>query len=250
MEDKLKFHLVPVSGTLKGKGGYRAEVKKDFRDRVVDFSGVLAETIRENRWNVDPELLRLYVRGILYSMLKNTAADGRTRKIDDFLSVSLNINGRFAEKSEGFDPSRHKLKLVLRPLLAFRSLAPKRNVIPVNVDHALPFRLTSITAADGNHKNRQVVFGQDIIVKGSNLTIDTAKGDFIVVHIFFRGREIASRPVETKIISKTDREIRIAWPGDVTADEVRGQRLNVDVLKVKDAHSYTLRNITAWIHFD
>lgn len=251
MKEKLEFHLVPVSGTLKSKGGFRAELKKGFHDQAIDFNGVVDEAVEANQWNIDPELLKLYIRGVLLSMLKNTAEDGRTRKIDEFFSVSLNIHGRFAKKTDGFDPALHKLRLMLRPLLAFRYLSPRKGVFPVNVNRIPQFRITSFTAADGLHKSHTVVFGQDIVVKGSNLTIDKARGGFVSLHVIYRGREIASRGLDAKIISHTDTKIRFAWPEDLDADDARGQRLSVAVWKATSGEDMDkVRNATAWIRFE
>ena len=250
MKDKLEFHLVPVSGTLKSKGGFRAEFKRGFYDQAIDFNGVIAETVKANQWNIDPELLKLYIRGVLFSMLKNTAEDGRTRKIDDFFSVSLNIHGRFAKRTDDFDPALHKLRLMMRPLSAFRVLGPKRDVLPVNVSRIPQFRITSFTAADGLHKSHTVVFGQDIVVKGPNLTIDRANGGFVSLNAIYSGRELASRGVDVKVISHSDTEIRFAWPKDFDAEDARGQRLSVAVWKAtRGADIDKVRNATAWIHF-
>ena len=251
MEEKLEFHLVPVSGTLKSKGGFRAELKKGFRDQAIDFDGVIAETVADNRWTIDPELLKLYMRGVLSSMLKKTSEDGRTRKIDDFFSVSLNIHGRFSERTDDFDPALHKLRLVLRPLLAFRVLGPKKSVLPVNVNRIPQFRITSFTAADGLHKSHTVVFGQDLVVKGSNLTIDKANGGFLSLNAIYSGREFASRGLSTKVISHSDTEIRFAWPEDLGAEEARGQRLVVTVWKAtRGADMDKMRDAKAWIRFE
>ena len=252
MKKKLEFHLVPVSGTLKSKGGFRAEFKKGFRDQAVDINGVVAETIEDNRWNIDPELLKLYIRGVLFAMLKNTAEDGRTRKIDEFFSVSLNIHGRFAKRTDDFDPALHKLRLMLRPLLAFRVLGPKKDVLPVNVNRVPQFRITSFTAADGLHKSHTVVFGQDLVVKGSNLTVDKGKGGFVALNVIYNsGHEFASRGLDTKVISHSDTEIRIAWPEDFDAEDARGQRLSVAVWKALSGEDMDrVREATSWIHFE
>jgi len=252
MKDKLEFHLVPVSGTLKSKGGFRAEFKKDpRRDQPIDLDGVIAEAMTANRWNIDPELLKLYIRGVLFSMLKNTAEDGRTRKIDEFFSVSLNIHGRFANRTDDFDPALHKLRLMMRPLYAFRALGPKRGVLPVNVSRIPQFRITSFTAADGLHKSHTVVFGQDLLVKGSNLTIDKTKGGFVALNALYSGREIASRGLEVKVISHTDTEIRLAWPEDFDAEDARGQRLCVTVWKAMSGEDMDkMRDATSWIRFE
>ena len=250
MKDKLEFHLVPVSGTLKSKGGFRAEFKKSSRDQPIDFDGVIAEAMTANRWNIDPELLKLYIRGVLFSMLKKTAEDGRIRKIDEFFSVSLNIHGRFANRTDDFDPALHKLRLMMRPLYAFRVLGPKKNVVPVNVNRIPQFRITSFTAADGMHKSHTVVFGQDLVVKGSNLTIDKSKGGFVALNVIYSGGEIASRGLDAKVISHSDTEIRLAWPEDLDAEEARGQRLVVTVWKATSGEEMDkMRDAKAWIRF-
>ena len=165
MKNKLEFRLVPVSGTLKDRGGYRAEFKKDFRNRVIDFDGVVREAINEHRWNVDHELVKLYFREILISMLKNTAKDGRVRRIDDFFSVSLNLHGRFDDKRDNFDPARHELRLVMRPLTAFRVLSPRpgRDVEPVNMDRTPQEK--PMTRLDATALNRlcQWLAGEDAL---------------------------------------------------------------------------------------
>ena len=251
MKNKLEFHLVPVSGTLKSKGGFRAEFKKNFRNKAIDFDGVIAETMVDNRWNIDPELLKLYMRGVLLSMLKKTAEDGRVRKIDDFFSVSLNIHGRFEKSTDDFDPAVHKLRLMMRPLAAFRVLGPKKDVLPANVNRIPQFRITSVTAADGMHKSHTVVFGQDLVVKGSNLTIDKTKGGFVSLHAIYSECEVASRGVDAKIISHSDTEIRLAWPKDYDAEDARGQRLSVVVRKATSGEDMDkMRDAMAWIHFD
>jgi len=251
MKKKLEFHLVPVSGTLKSKGGFRAEFKKSFRDQPIDIDGVISETLETHQWSIDPELLKLYLRGVLFSMLKNTAEDGRTRKIDDFFSVSLNIHGRFAKRTDDFDPAVHKLKLMMRPLVAFRMLGSKADVVPVNVQRIPMFRITSFTAADGKHKSHTVVFGQDLVVKGTNLTIDKSAGGFVALNAIYSGGEVASRGLTANVISHSDTEIRIAWPDDFDAEDARGQRLSVSVWKaITGEESDKNRNAMAWIHFE
>jgi len=235
VKNKLEFRLVPVSGTLKDRGGYRAEFKKDSRNRVIDFDGVVREAINEHRWNVDHELVKLYFREILISMLKNTAKDGRVRRIDDFFSVSLNLHGRFDDKRDNFDPARHELRLVMRPLTAFRVLSPRpgRDVEPVNVDRTPQFRITSITAADGKHKNHQVVFGQDIVIRGTNMAIKPHTRDFISLNVVFYKGEIGSKGINEKVVSYGDREIRLAWPEDAGEESIR-QRLVFSIWKAND----------------
>jgi len=88
MDNKLKFELVPVSGTLKESGGYRAKFGKKRID-VLGFDDVIREAKESGAFfGVGEEMAKIIVRGVLQTMIKKTAEDGITRRIDDYLSVS------------------------------------------------------------------------------------------------------------------------------------------------------------------
>ena len=100
---KLNFHLVPMSGVAK-----RAESEKKFRAEFVRGHGegdnrgvlgvddVLSEAIEAHRLTgISPAMLKLYVEAVLQTMIDKTVEDGRTRRFDDYLSVSLKIHGGF-----------------------------------------------------------------------------------------------------------------------------------------------------------
>ena len=140
----------------------------------------------------------------------------------------------------------------MRPLTAFRVLSPRpgRDVEPVNVDRTPQFRITSITAADGKHKNHQVVFGQDIVIRGTNMAIKPHTKDFIALNVIFYKGEIGSKGVGTKVISHGDREIRLAWPEEAGEESIR-QRLVFAIWKANDdpkkKAEYIMREIYASI---
>ena len=169
---KLNFHLVPMTGVAK-----RAESEKKFRAEFVRGSGegdnrgvlgvneILSEAIEAHRLTgISPEMLRLYVEAVLQTMIDKTVEDGRTRRFDDYLSVSLKIHGGFKEKSDDYDFDRHSLALTVQALNAFRPNLS--SFYPVNVNRRKQFRLSYVTAADGKHGNHEIVYGQDFIIDG------------------------------------------------------------------------------------
>ena len=150
---KLNFHLVPVSGVAKRNGGdkkFRAEFVRghDEGDNrgVLGVDRVLAEAIEAHHLNgISPDTLKLYVESVLQTMIDKTVEDGRTRRFDDYLSVSLKIHSGFEERSDDYDFDRHSLALTVQALNAFR---PNLNSIyPVNVNRKKLFRLSYVTAA-------------------------------------------------------------------------------------------------------
>ena len=230
---KLDFRLVPATGIAAGKG-YRAEFVRR-TDSVIDIDGVIAEAQQNGAFfGMAPNLVRSNLETFFNTLIGNVLADGQTRKLDDYLEVSLNLRGLFEQKTDDYDPSKHELKLTVKHLSAFRQ-QPK-NIQPVNVNRIKQFRLSYITAADGLHTNHQVVFGQDFIVRGSNLTLPACElsGVYCQVKMPNGSYFCSSAP----IISKSDSEIRCSWPPDYESDTIR-RPLYVDVSKVTDYNAAT-----------
>ena len=138
------------------------------------IDGVIAEAQQSGAFfGMSPILVRSNLETLFNTLIGNVLSDGQTRKLDDYLEVSLNLRGLFEQKTDDYDPSKHELKLTVKHLSAFRQ-QPK-NIQPVNVNRIRQFRLSYITAADGLHANHQVVFGKPFIIRGSNLTLPANK---------------------------------------------------------------------------
>ena len=130
-------------------------------------------------------------------------------------------------------------------LSAFRQ-QPK-NIQPVNVNRIKQFRLSYITAADGLHTNHQVVFGQDVIARGSNLALPACElsGVYCQVKMPNGSYSCSSAP----IISRSDSEICCSWPSDFNIRTLH-RPIIVDVVKVTDVEPTvpdSNRTITATI---
>lgn len=219
MDTKLNFTLTPVSGTLKKGGGYRAKFGKR-NSRVLGLDTIIREAKEDGAFfGVSSELMKLYVRGILQSMIDRTAADGITRRIDDYLSVSLKIHGKFDSEDEDFDSDKHELALSLRPLAAFR---PKFKLRPVNVNRKRQFRIYSITVADGSRKVGQVVWQKDFRIKGDDLIPDSGE---VCVMAQMKGPDGVLYNVDPEIVSATEKEIVCHWPKEFGAGYEHGRLL-------------------------
>ena len=220
---KLNFHLVPVSGVAKRNGGdkkFRAEFVRgnDEGDNrgVLGVDRVLAEAIEAHHLNgISPDMLKLYVESVLQTMIDKTVEDGRTRRFDDYLSVSLKIHGGFEEKSDDYDFDRHSLALTVQALNAFRPNLS--SIYPVNVNRKKLFRLSYVTAADRAHRNHEIVYGQDFIIRGTGL--DMPKQWYIVCHVRRERNVVESLDVEVK--ERTENEILCKWPETIGRDLMR-----------------------------
>jgi len=168
------------------------------------------------------------------TMIENVLTDGKTRKLDGYLELALKLHGNFEEKTEDFDETKHSLDLGLKTLSAFRK-KPK-TIQPVNVNRIKQFRLHYIAAADGLHKNHEVVFGQEFILRGSNLLLpnDGLNEVFCQVRMNDGTYFCAAAP----ILSKTESEIRCAWPTEYGPETLRC-RLWASVSKITTIETYT-----------
>lgn len=231
---KLNFHLVPVTGAAKTNGGsgkFRAEFVRGYGEGnnrgVVDFDGVLDETIAHKLHGVSKDLLGLYVKSVLQTMIDKTVEDGRTRRIDEYLSVGLGISGSFENKTDDYDFDRNKLNLSVRTLAAFRPSLD--SIYPENVNRKKKFCLNYITAKDGEHENHQIVFGEDFILRGSGF--DMPKNWF-VVGMVSTGQD-SYLTVDVPVKERSENEIVCGWPAELDSKYI-GKSIEVSVGKIAE----------------
>ena len=150
MKSKIEFVLKPVTGAAAAGGGYRALLNTAKGD-AIDFDDVITEALdRGYIAGVKDVLAKSVVKGVLDSMIAGVLRDGMTRRIGDYLSVSMKVHGRFENEQEEFNPARHKLALSLKQLNAFRPSF--KGVEATNIHHKRQFRIYSIRSIgeDGN----------------------------------------------------------------------------------------------------
>ena len=210
MESKIEFVLKPVTGAASAGGGYRA-ILNTAKGDAMDFDDVITEALdRGYIAGVKDILAKSVVKGVLDSMIAGVLRDGITRRIGDYLSVSMKVHGRFENEHDEFDPERHKLALSLKQLNAFRPSF--KGVEATNINHKRQFRIYSVHSVGAeDKKNGQLIIGREFIIKGADFQSDS-KLFGVALHA-----NTGIHSVETfnpPILSMTDSMIRCAWPED------------------------------------
>jgi len=230
---KLNFRLVPTKGIASGQG-YRAEFVRD-GDGVIDIDGVIAEAQRNGAFlNMQPGIVRSNLETFFGTMIDGVLKDGKTRKLDGYLELSLKLHGRFGANTDDYDPAKHSLDLSVKSLSGFA--AHPTAIQPVNVNRIKQFRLSYITAASGMHRNHEVVCGQEFVIRGSNLTLPEV--GFSGVYCQLETRTRTYYCAEAPIVSMTDSEIRCSWPVEYGPEAV-GCRFWASVTKVTSPQGET-----------
>ena len=209
MKSKIEFVLKPVTGAAAAGGGYRALLNTAKGD-AIDFDDVITEALdRGYIAGVKDVLAKSVVKGVLDSMIAGVLRDGMTRRIGDYLSVSMKVHGRFENEQEEFNPARHKLALSLKQLNAFRPSF--KDVEATNIHHKRQFRIYSVHSVNADEKNGRLIIGREFIIKGADFCSD-AKLIGVALHAKTGIHSVVS--FEPPILSMTDSEIRCAWPED------------------------------------
>ena len=230
--DKLMLELHPIKGSLKEKGLYNATIATG-RGEVVGLDGIVDFAFdRGYIYGIKREAAKSIVRGLLDSIVAGIKEDGRTRCIDDYLSFRLKVHGIFEDAHDEFDPERHSLSLAVAPL---RELRPSfRGVEATNPDHKRQFRIYSVKAADMEDcKSRNVFWRHDIIVRGADFSLDNSMS----VSIYARGRDLKGKWIDCtpRILSRSDAELRLAWPKELMDEEFSQGRMEISLSKIIDS---------------
>ena len=230
--DKLALELHPITGSLKERGLYKATVATG-RGEVVDLDGIVDFAFdRGYIYGIKREAAKSVVRGLFDSIVAGIKKDGRTRRIDDYISFRLKVHGRFEDAHDEFDPERHSLSLAVTPLKVLRPSF--KDVEATNPDHKRQFRIYSAMAADiEGCSNHHVVWGRDILVKGADFPLD----DALSVSIHAKGGAVGGERTvvcEPRILSRSDAELRLAWPAELGGEEFSQGRMEIVLCKIVD----------------
>ena len=164
-QPKFRLEQIKLPGKDKPEEGkFRAIVMNRGSygtDKVID------EMLDYSSLRMSPYMVESVVSGVLESMIKNTLSDGMTRRFGDYFAIRLDVKGSFDEKDAAFDPRKHSVKLSLVPLKRFRkALATRRPQNRVKPPRALMTEVRGESSAVD-----EVKFGENIVVKGRNLTL-------------------------------------------------------------------------------
>jgi len=229
--DKLTLELHPIKGSLKDKGLYNASIAT-VRGDIVGLDGIVDFAFdRSYICGIKREAVKSIVRGLFDSIVAGIKEDGRTRCLDDYLSFRLKVHGIFEDAHDEFDPERHSFSLAVAPLKGFRPSF--EDVEATNPHHRRQFRIYSVKAADAEGcKNRHVFWRRDIIVKGAKFPLDDKLG----ITMYAIGKDIRKKEVQVdpQIVSRSDSELRLAWPEELSGEEFSQGRLDIVLISYID----------------
>ncbi len=231
MADKLEIKLIPFAGSVKEKNGYQAVIKSDGLG-AMNFDEVVAEARRRIGFmGMSDNMIKDVVREVFQSMIDGVLSDGRTRRIDDFLSIELKVHGKFTDAEDDFDPERHSLALSVRPLKKFR---PSFEDIDVtNPNHKRQFRIYTVRSVDGKSRAKRVFWGQDFVIKGGSLISDGFEN--LTAQMYdARGKSNAYLSADIPVKSKTDSEIVCGWPEEFADESFSKGTMVITIWKEKD----------------
>ena len=207
---KLELKLIPVSKKLTAKGGYRGHIV----DRGgLDYDDVIQEVIDKRYLRFTPDMMKMVVESVFDSMIEGIMEDGRTRRLGDYLSLQLEVRGGFDEPGEQFDPAKHRLAMVLRPLKEFRRVAGKKDVSVYNRNAGPKVVITKMYSAS-HPEGGELKFGEDFIIEGENLFALKDWNDRFDYNYYTQRRSVAhcgGGTLEPEWVSADGRKIVIPW---------------------------------------
>ncbi|MBQ4199986.1 MAG: hypothetical protein II649_08890 [Kiritimatiellae bacterium] len=242
--DKITLQLHPCSGSVKEKGCYLATVATG-RGNAVDLDEMIEYAIAKNYvTGAKSEMMKANIRGFFDSIIAGMKEDGRVRRIDDYLSISIKVHGRFEDAHDEFDPSRHSLTTVVTPIGALQSAF--KDVLATNPKHKRQFRIYSARAADVEKcQNRHVVWKHDILVKGADFPL----GDSLAVFIHVRDKDDPNDIIglTPRIIAQSDTEVRLAWPKELCDKAYSKWAMEITLCRMDSGKIVARREIQAII---
>ena len=226
VEPRLTFNLIE-SSCRKSKDGaaraYRAVLK---REKPLGTNEVIRECVQEAGLGDREGQVRRIFEMVLDSMVAHTLKDGRTRRIDDYFSLRLDIAGSFDRPDAQFDPAKHALTLNFVTPKSLRKLTRKE--WPVNERRRPIGKIDKVYSAPDGEIGK-LKYGADIVIEGHDLKLDA--GD--AVHLFVDlkrdpygiGRRQTIHEFGCDVKENTDTRLVVEFPTSpvLTPDLVLGQ---------------------------
>ena len=210
---KLELKLIPVSKKLTAKGGYRGHIV----DRGgLGYDAVIQEVLDKKYLRFSPDMVKMVVEAVFDTMIEGIMQDGKTRRLGDYLMLQMEVRGGFEEAGEQFDPKKHKLAMVLRPLKEFRRVAGNNDVAVFNRNAGPQVVIEKMYSAS-HPEGGEVKFGEDLIIEGENLfALKDGQDEFRVKYFGQYSYAYAmTSPIESGWVSADGRKLVIPWKNTI-----------------------------------
>ena len=226
VEPRLTFSLIE-SNRRAGKGGsnraYRAVMK---REKPLGTDEVIRECVQEAGLGDREGLVRRMFEMVLDSMIAHTLRDGRTRRIDGYFSLRLDIAGSFDRPDASFDPKKHALTLNFVTPKALRKMS--RKTWPVNERKRPIGKIDKVYSAPDGEIGK-LKYGADIVIEGHDLKL--IEQDAVHLFVTFKrdpfgvGKGPTTHEFGCDVKKNTDTKLVVAFPDSsvLTPDLVLGQ---------------------------
>lgn len=207
---QLELKLIPVSKKLSAKGGYRGHIEGR---EVMDYDEVIREVIATHYLSLSPDSVKMVVESVFDSMIAGIMKDGQTRRLGDYLALQMEVRGGFDEPGEQFDPAKHKLAMVLKPLKNFRRVAGRSDISVFNRNAGPKVVIEKMYSAS-HPEGGELKFGEDIVIEGENL-FALEDGDDVVDYKYYSQRRPAAHcgggSISPEWVSADGRKLVLSW---------------------------------------
>ena len=226
VEPRLTFSLIE-SNRRASKGGanraYRAVLK---REKPLGTDEVIRECVQEAGLADREGQVRRLFEMVLDSMIAHTLKDGRTRRIDDYFSLRLDIAGSFDRPDAPFDPKKHALTLNFVTPKVLRKMTRKE--WPANERRRPIGKIDKVYSAPDGEIGK-LKYGADIVIEGHDLKL--AKQDAVHLFVTFKrdpfgiGKGPSTHEFGCDVKENTDTRLVVAFPESsvLTPDLALGQ---------------------------
>ncbi|MCQ2122463.1 MAG: hypothetical protein MJY78_11625 [Fibrobacter sp.] len=175
LKPKVRFHWEKSCLKKKTAEGEASKVvyKPSLnRGTTLGTDEVIDEFIKAEDLSIPASTLKIYLKGILSSMVENVLIDGRSRRIDDFFTVRLDMKGTAERQDEPYNPAKHKFTINFQKARRFSEKSKNHALMVIGkpVCEIPPSRSIIKNAHSQGAKLGEVYLGRQIILEGNYLS--------------------------------------------------------------------------------
>ena len=176
LKQQIRFHW--EKSALRKKGASEGPETPTFkpsltRGKTLGADAVVAEFLQSSGLKdvVSASSMAIYIKGLLKSMLEGVLTDGRSRRIDDYFTMRLDMKGTASAINEPYNPYKHKFTINFQRARRFREKCKTQDVKIIGEPVCeIPITRSIIKDAHSYGAGRgEVYIRRQIILEGKNL---------------------------------------------------------------------------------